>query len=120
MTRVTLVFTLILLPLGVACLLAGDKPVGEWACTATTPSGGELSWTLSLKEENGRLTGSAASDEGEIPISDLRYEDGTLTFKVSLDTGTYSVTVHFKGNKLDGNWKAESGDSGAVSGTKKA
>ncbi len=113
--------TLLILLLGAACLTAGDKPVGTWDCVSSTPAGAELRWTLTLKEENGKLVGTAESEEGQIPIESVEYSGDTLTFRVSLDTGTYVVTMKFSGDKVDGNWKsAASDEGGTIRGVKKA
>lgn len=100
-------------------LLAGGKPLGSWDCTSSTPnSGGEYHWTLTVKEVDGKLVGTAGGEADEIPIDDLKYEDGTLTFKVSLDSGTYEVNLKIDGDKIDGNWKG-GGETGTVKGVKK-
>ena len=80
-----------------------------------------MKWTLTLREQDGKLVGKAVSDEGDIPVDDVTYSDNTLNFRVSLETGTYSVTVKFAGDKLDGRWKCETGEgSGEVKGIRKA
>ena len=121
MGRIVVFFAVAALLAGTAAVFAGGSPVGSWDCVATTPSGAEMKWTLTLKEQDGKLTGKALSDEGEMPVDDVTYENGTLSFRVSLDTGVYTVTVKFTGDKFDGQWKASSGDaSGAVRGVRKA
>ncbi len=104
-----------------AWLAAAEQPVGSWDCVSSTPVGTEMKWTLHLKEEQGQLVGTAESDEGSIPISEVHYDNGTLSFRVSLETGVYIVTLKFNGNKVAGDWKSESsGDTGTVKGVKRA
>jgi hypothetical protein len=108
------------LSLAALVLVAADKPVGSWDCTSSTPNGGgEHQWTLTVKEVDGKLAGTAGSEDGEIQLEELKYEDGTLSFKVSLESGTYEVTLKIDGDKLDGNWKG-GGETGTVKGVKKA
>ena len=104
-----------------ACLLiAGDKPIiGSWDCVSTAPGGaGEVKWTLTVREENGKIFGTAVSPEGEIPLTDPKYQNGAFTFKVIMASETYEVEVRVSGDRLDGSWKG-GGESGAVKGSKK-
>lgn len=120
MTRKSFCFALAGICLSVVFLIAASKPVGSWECTSTTPTGGEMKWTLTLKEVGGKLVGSAGSDDGgEISIEDAKYDNGTLTFKVPFEGCTYEVTLRIEGDKLDGSWKG-GGENGIVKGTKKA
>ncbi len=103
-----------------APLVAADKPiVGSWECTTMAPNGVEMKFTLTVKEEGGKLTGTAGSDEGEMPLTDPKYEDDTFTFKVTMDSETYDVRLKVSGSTLDGTWKG-GGESGSIKGTKKA
>lgn len=119
MTRANLSVAILCLLLAAACLMAAAKPLGTWQCVSTAPGGGELKWTLTLSEEDGNLAGSATSDEGSISIDDPKYENDTLTFKVTIDSGTYEITLKFDGDKADGSWKG-GGETGTIKGTRKA
>ncbi len=119
MTHKNLGIALVCLLLLAVVALAADAPVGDWSCTSTAPGGGEINWTLSLKEVDGKLVGTAAGDEGQIAIDDAKFEDDTLTFSVSLDSGTYDITLKPHGDKIEGSWKG-GGETGAIKGTKKA
>ncbi len=77
-----------------------------------------MKWTLTLRESEGKLVGTAGSEEGEIPINDATFENGTLTFKVVMDSETYTVEVRVAGDRLDGSWKG-GGESGAIRGARK-
>ncbi len=107
---------LLLIPVWVS---AADKPiVGSWDCVSSTPGGGEMRFTLTVKEQDGKLIGTAGSDQGEIPITDPKFENGTFSFKVVMDSETYDVNVKVAGDKLDGAWKG-GGETGAIKGNKK-
>ena len=100
-------------------LAAGKAIVGSWDCVSTTPGGGETKWTLTVKEQGGKLTGTAGSEHGgEIPLTDPKLEKDTFTFKVVMDSETYEVQVKISGRRLDGYWKG-GGESGSVRGAKK-
>ena len=118
MTRKHVSFALLGVLLSAAFLFAADKPVGSWDCTSTTPSGADLKWTLTVKEVDGKLVGTAGSDDGAIDIEDAKFENDTLSFKVNHDSGSYEVILKVDGDKLDGNWKG-GGDSGTIKGAKK-
>ncbi len=101
--------------------MADEKPVGSWDCVSTTPVGTEMKWTLTVKEEDGKLVGTASVEDGVIPISEVKWENGTLNFRVSLETGVYLVTLRFSGDKVDGDWKCDgSDDRGKIHGVRKA
>ncbi len=121
MTSRNLTVAVIVLVLSALLLSAADAPVGSWECTSAAPggSGDQMTWTLTLREVDGKLIGTAGNEEGEVSLDNPKYEDETLTFSVSLDSGTYDVTLKFDGDKVDGNWKG-GGESGAIKGTKKA
>jgi hypothetical protein len=105
--------------LSAAFLMAAAKPLGTWECSSSTPGGDERKWTLTVQELDGKLVGTVGGEEGDIPIEDAKFENDTLTFKVTLDTGTYQVTLKIDGDKLDGSWTG-GGISGTVKGSKKA
>jgi hypothetical protein len=119
MTRMKISVALMSMLVCAALLVAASAPVGTWDCTSSAPGGGEMNWTLTLKQVDGKLVGTAGNDQGEIAIDEAKYENDTLTFKVSLDSGTYDVTMKFDGDKVDGNWKG-SGETGTIKGSKKA
>jgi hypothetical protein len=119
MTRTNISIGALSVLLGAAFLFAAVKPLGTWECTSSTPGGDERKWTLTVQEVGGKLAGAVGGEEGDIPIEDATFENDTLTFKVTLDTGTYQVTLKIDGDKLDGSWKG-GGISGTVKGFKKA
>ncbi len=111
--------------LGTGLLFAAEQTfsaeqaiVGSWDCTSTTPIGTEVKWTLTVKEQDGKLTGTAGSDEGEMPISEAKMEDGTFSFKVFIESEPYQVRIKVMGPKFEGTWKG-GGETGAIRGTKK-
>jgi hypothetical protein len=102
-------------------LVAANTPVGTWQCVSADPFGGseQLKWTLDVRDVAGKLAGTVASDQGEMSIDNPKFEGDTLTFSVSLDSGTYDITLKVDGDKLEGSWKNGS-ESGPIKGAKKA
>ncbi len=92
--------------------------VGNWDCVSTTPIGTDMKWTLTVKEQDGKLTGTAGSDEGEMPISEPKLENDTFTFKVFVNSEPYQVKIKVNAGKFDGTWTG-GGETGAIKGTKK-
>ncbi len=119
MTAQTVARSLMCLLLAAAFLAAASAPLGNWDCVSAAPGGGEMKWTLNLREVDGKLVGTAGNSEGEVSIEEPKYEDNTLTFKVSLDSGMYEISLKFDGDKVEGNWKG-GGETGAIKGAKKA
>jgi hypothetical protein len=104
---------------GAGWLAAAEQTiVGNWDCISTTPTGSDMKWSLTVKEQNGKLTGTAGSDEGEMPIAEAKMENGTFTFKVFLDSEPYEVSIKVTGGKFEGTWKG-GGETGAIRGNKK-
>lgn len=98
---------------------AAERPiVGRWDCVATMPGGGETKWTLTVQEQDGKLTGTAGSEEGDLPITDPKYENDTFSFKVVIDSDTYEVQVRVTGARFEGSWKG-GGQTGSLKGVKK-
>ncbi len=80
-------------------------------------SGDSVNWTLVLKESNGTLTASLATDGGEVPAKDFTYKDGVLRFKAPYQGQDYDIMLKPAGPKLTGTWSGN-GDSGETYGTK--
>jgi hypothetical protein len=93
------------------------KPlIGKWSMTSES-SGDPVKWTLTLKESEGKLTGSMDTGEGEQPAKDLTYADGLLKFKAPYQDVDYDIELKAIEDKLNGTWSG-GGDSGKTSGTK--
>ncbi|MGE5644559.1 MAG: hypothetical protein ACM336_02085 [Acidobacteriota bacterium] len=118
MTRTNVWVAIVGLMLCAAFLAAAGAPLGRWECISSAPGGGEVRWTLNVKEIDGKLVCTAGTEDGEVAVDDLKYENNVLTFKVPRADGAYDVTVKFNGDKLDGTWKGN-GETGAIKGARK-
>ena len=98
--------------------LAQDyKPLlGKWSMTSEA-NGDSLNWTLILKEADGKLSASLASEQGEMPVKEVSYSGGILKFKAPYEDNDYDVELTLVADKLEGTWSGN-GDSGKTTGTK--
>jgi cytochrome c biogenesis protein ResB len=102
----------------VCCFMVGFAMIatltGKWTGTLKTPDGNEFPLSYAFKADSGKLTGSAQSPQGEVPITDGKFVDATdFTFSVSVNgtdvkhTGKFypeadsvGMDIDFDGNKM--------------------
>jgi hypothetical protein len=96
------------------CFAIAASLTGKWTGTLKTPDGNEFPLTYVLKADSGKLTGTAASPQGEVPITDGKFVDANnFTFSVSVNgtdvkhTGKFypeadsvAMDIDFDGNKM--------------------
>jgi len=92
--------------------------VGKWNMTSET-DGDPVYWTLILKEVDGKLAASLATDSGEQPAKDFSYTDGAIKFEAPYQGEYYDIELKLKDGKLEGNWSGN-GNSGRTTGVKAA
>jgi len=69
---------------------------GKWSGTLKTPDGNEIPLTYVFKTDSGKLTGTAATPEGEIAITEGKMVSSTdFTFNVSVNGADYKHTCKF-------------------------
>jgi hypothetical protein len=69
---------------------------GKWSGTLKTPDGNEIPLTYVLKTDSGKLTGTAATPEGEIAITDGKLISPTdFSFNVSVNGADYKHSGKF-------------------------
>jgi hypothetical protein len=73
MTRISqLLFVAILF--GLAAFAASNAPiVGKWDVTATDEGGNVTAWTLAVKEDGGKLSGTLTGTESSLRTPDLAW-----------------------------------------------
>jgi len=101
-------------------LRAGDDSkvlVGKWNMVSVTPDGENLKWVLIVKEVDGKLAGSLASEDGEASTKDFSFAEGTVKFQAPYQGDYYDVELKFADGQLAGTWSNGS-DSGKTTGTK--
>jgi hypothetical protein len=74
---------------------------GTWKWSQEGP-GGEIEFTLKIKQDGEKLTGTITGFGGdESPIEEGKVKDGTVTFKVTRDFGGRPFVTTYTG-KVDG------------------
>ena len=124
--NVTIVLSLVGLVFAVVVGVSAGKAFAEanaadgvWDCVSATPDGEEFPFTLTVKEDGGKLTATAGSDEGQIPLTNVELKGDQLSFVATLNDQDYTVKVTVKGDTLEGEWSG-GGDSGSVKGKRHA
>src|SRR5947209_7418115 len=100
---------------------AADAPaiVGTWDCTSSTADGNDATWTLAVKEEDGKLVATVQdSSIGEIAISDFKATGNDASFNAEHGGAGYAVKLTVKGPALEGTFEGDQA-SGTIKGTKK-
>ncbi len=116
MTRTLGLLLTLVVVVGCALAVAAANPViGVWQVVS---SGAEdMNWTLTVREEGGKLTGTLAGGVGEFGLVDPKVEGDSFTFKVVVNESTYAVQTKVSGNKLAGTFKGPD-MSGSLKGTR--
>ena len=82
------------LTLPAAEIAAQEEFVGGWEFAIETGRG-SFSQTFAFTVEDGALSGTVTSQIGTSDLTDLSYEDGTLTFSITRTFGDNSFTQNF-------------------------
>ncbi len=101
---------------------AADHPlVGKWDCTSDDGSGQERNWTLMVKEDGGKLSGSLLGTAGEIiPLIEPALEGSMFTFKMEVNANCMvAAKVKVEGNKFEGKFACPE-VSGTLKGSRKS
>lgn len=90
----------------VAC--AAESPAaGKWNCTNVSETGAESPWTLLVREDAGKLTGSLTDGEAELALSEMKLGDGVLTFRFDLNGKPYAFEGKVESKRLEGKYSGE-------------
>jgi hypothetical protein len=105
-----------------SCLAAANPALGKWDCTGVDEGGVRTTWTLIVKEENGKLSGSLVGVGGEeLPLVDPALDGQTFTFKLRINAEELvEVSITIDGNKFDGKFKGKQSGTGTLTGTRQA
>jgi major membrane immunogen (membrane-anchored lipoprotein) len=82
---------------------AGDPVTGEWAATADA-GGNTIPFTLKLKLEGDKVTGTSESDQGSVPLNKGSYTAGKLSFQLDTGQGSITLTGMVKDGKILGDF----------------
>ncbi|MGA2325182.1 MAG: hypothetical protein ABSH05_02745 [Bryobacteraceae bacterium] len=97
---------------------AAENPVvGSWRVVSFGAEG--LTWTLTVKQHDGKLSGTLKGDRGEFPLIDPKLDGNKFTFKVSVDDKIYSAEGKISGKSVEGVYKGPD-DEGTFKGDKQS
>jgi hypothetical protein len=91
-----------------------DAIVGEWQINVNMPARENIEKLTIMKNDDGTLAGTWEGRRGESTISDIKFEDGKLTFTRTMKFGdremtwTYEGTV--EGNQIKGAFTSDRGE----------
>ena len=83
----------------------------------TDDAGQTANWTLTVKDDGGKLGGTLSGDPGEFALVDAKLDGNAFTFKVIVNEATYTVETTIDGKKFDGKYKGPEA-AGTLKGTK--
>lgn len=90
-------------PTATAAPAAGDPISGEWAASADA-QGMTIPFTLKLKLEGDKVTGTSESDQGVAPLSKGMWSANNLTFALDTPNGVIGFKATLKDGKLMGDF----------------
>lgn len=83
--------------------VAGDPISGEWDATADA-QGTSIPFTLKLKLEGDKVTGTSDSPQGSAPLSKGTYSAGKISFSLDTGNGAIGMTGTVKDGKIVGDF----------------
>ncbi len=102
--------SLFLIPLTSVPAHAGIEPVlGKWLGTAETADG-PIEMVFELKQEGGRLVGTADIMQETVTFSTVKFEEPNLTVELSFGGRDYRLLGTLKDGKFMGTWEQVGGD----------
>ncbi len=90
--------------------------IGKWNMTSESDNG-SVEWTLIIKDDAGKLTGSLATDGPETPAKNFTFTDGVVKFVAPYQGEDYDIELKLQTEKLVGSWSG-GGNDGKTTGTK--
>ncbi len=74
------------------CLAIAADLTGKWVGTIKTPDGNDIPLNYTFKVDGNKLTGTADTPQGSMPVDDGKINGNDFTFKVTVDGTDYSHT----------------------------
>jgi len=97
-----------------AAVCVAESPVaGKWSCTNEPTTGSTGKWTLTIRDDGSKLTGTLTDGEAEIALSEIRFDAGALTFRFYVNAKPYTFDGKASAQNLDGHYSGEEA-SGAL------
>ncbi len=113
---------LLILLCGLGAYAMADDPIaGKWDCVSTDERGTDVAWTLVVKSEAGKLSGTIliANSGEEIQILEPALSGDTFSFKIRIGADEIvELTARIDGKKLEGKFKGNSSGTGTFKGVR--
>ena len=88
-----------------AAVFAAETPVdGKWTCTNIQPTGQESPWSLMIREDGGKLTGSLTDGEADVQLSKIKLAGSVLSFRFYINAKPYLFEGTIRGTRLEGKY----------------
>ncbi len=75
--------------------------------TNVTVTGAGSAWTLLIREDGTKLAGSLTDGEADIPLSEMKLDGGTFTFRFHINGKPYAFEGRVEGKRLHGKYSGE-------------
>lgn len=106
MTKISVSLLALLLFSSVVFGVADSPVAGKWACTSNDGAGHDAAWTLVVKDEGAKLTGTligGPTEPVEIPLVDPTFAESIFTFKINVNPNcVVEARLKLDANKLEG------------------
>jgi hypothetical protein len=117
---------------GMACLLlagivslataSGNRSgplTGTWECVSHDNQGGDMNFTLKLKQNGERVTGVISAPGADLVFKSGAFKDNRLEMVIESEDSSYKAEATYKDGKLSGTWTgADSSRKGTWEGKK--
>ena len=120
-SRITVrILSLLALLVSLAMALSTEsQAVGIWNCVSTETPLGDLVWVVTIREDGGKLSGTASCDEvGSSDLSEVKLDADTLSFVFYPYATHVVVKTKIRQGSMTGTWEMDGVLSGEFSGSK--
>ncbi len=88
---------------------------GRWDVTSTTADGEKIKTLLVVAETAGKVEVNLSIGDQKLPVSNVAFADDQLSFRLMWGETGVNLKAKLDGDKLAGNWVADTGDTGPIS-----
>jgi hypothetical protein len=88
---------------------------GRWDVTSTTADGEKIKTLLVVAENAGKVEVNLSIGDQKLPVSNVAFADDQLSLRLMWGETGVNLKAKLDGDKLAGNWVADTGDTGPIS-----
>jgi len=92
---------------------------GSWECSAAAPDGRTVPWAMRIVDADGKLEVYIREEAEERKAEQVRRQGDELSFRFTVEEGTFAVRLHINGDTFTGTFKGTE-HSGTLKGTRKS